>query len=119
RTDTVAVYAFDTLSLGTRWEINAGLRLDRYETTFGSRVACGGRGAPACGALPTGTVVPGVDAEASDTLFNWKAGVLYKPAPNGSVYANFAVSLQPPGGASLELSESASNANNPALEPQE
>ncbi len=119
RTDTVAAYAFDTLTLDPRWELNVGVRVDRYETDFSSRVVCGGRGAPPCGSLPPGSVVPGVDAEASDTLFNWKAGVLYKPADNGSVYANYAVAKQPPGGANLELSNSASNANNPALEPQE
>jgi catecholate siderophore receptor len=119
RTDTVAVYAFDTITLDPRWELNAGVRVDRYETEFSNSVACGGRGAPPCGPLPPGSVVPGVDAEASDTLFNWKAGVLYKPAENGSVYANYAVAKQPPGGANLELSNSASNPNNPALEPQE
>jgi catecholate siderophore receptor len=119
RTDTVAVYAFDTVTFNPRWELNAGVRVDRYETEFSNTVVCGGRGAPPCGDLPSGSVVPGVDAEASDTLFNWKAGALYKPAENGSVYANYAVARQPPGGANLELSNSASNANNPALEPQE
>src|SRR5690606_6158814 len=58
------------------------------------------------------------DAEVSDTLFNWKLGALYKPTGNGSVYANYAISQQPPGGASLELSDRDNNADNPAFDPQ-
>lgn len=118
RTDTAAAYAFDTLKVGERWQFNAGARVDRYTTDFSSLVVCGGRN-PACGSLPAGSVVPGVDARDSDTLVSWKAGALYKPAENGSVYANYAISQQPPGGGSLELSARANSADNPAFEPQE
>ncbi len=119
QTDTAAVYAFDTLTLNEHWEINGGVRFDHYKTDFSSLVPCGGRGGPACGDLPAGTIMPGVDDSTSDNLFNWKLGVLYKPAPNGSIYANYATSQQPPGGSSLELSASANNANNPVFDPQE
>ncbi len=118
RTDTAAAYAFDTLKVGERWQFNAGARVDRYTTDFSSLVVCGGRN-PACGSLPAGSVVPGVDARVSDTLVSWKAGALYKPAENGSIYANYAISQQPPGGGSLELSSAANNANNPVFDPQE
>jgi catecholate siderophore receptor len=118
RTDTVAVYAFDTVKFGERWQVNGGVRFDRYATDFNSKVACGTRGAPACGDVPPGTIVPGVDANVSGTLSNWKLGVLYKPAANGSIYANYAISQQPPGGSSLELSGNANNANNPIFDPQ-
>ena len=118
RTDTIAAYAFDTIKFGERWQVNGGVRFDHYDTDFSSMVACGGRGGPACGDLPAGTIVPGVDANASDTLFNWKLGALYKPAENGSLYANYAISQQPPGGSSLELSSGANNANNPVFDPQ-
>src|SRR3546814_5877606 len=40
------------------------------------------------------------------------------PAENGSIYANYAVAQQPPGGASLELSSRENNANNPIFDPQ-
>jgi catecholate siderophore receptor len=119
RTDTVAAYAFDTMKVGERWQFNVGARVDRYTTDFSNTVVCGGRNAPACGSLPAGTAVPGVDAHDSDTLVSWKAGALYKPAENGSIYANYAISQQPPGGGSLELSASANNANNPVFDPQE
>src|SRR5690606_2367021 len=104
RTDTAAAYLFDTVTLDPRWQLNGGVRIDRYTTEFQSMVVCGGRRGPSCGALPAGSVVPGVDAEDSGTLLGWKAGVLYKPAQNGSLYANYAISEQPPGGGSLELS---------------
>ncbi|KRG67998.1 catecholate siderophore receptor Fiu [Pseudoxanthomonas dokdonensis] len=119
QTDTASIYAFDTMKFNEFFELNAGLRLERYETEYRSTVACGGRGAPTCGTLPAGTIVPGVDADDSDTLFNWKVGALFKPSRDVSVYANYAISLQPPGGSSLELSSSANNANNPNFDPQE
>jgi catecholate siderophore receptor len=119
RTDTTAAYLFDTMKLGDRWQFNGGLRVDRYTTDFSSLVVCGGRRAPACGDLPAGTVVPGVDAEDADTLVSWKLGALYKPAANGSIYANYAISQQPPGGGSLELSGRENSADNPAFDPQE
>src|SRR5690606_30315742 len=103
---------------GERWQVNGGVRFDHYDTDFSSMVACGGRRGPDCGTLPPGSIVQGVDANASDTLFNWKLGALYKPADNGSIYANYAVAQQPPGGSSLELSSSANSANNPVFDPQ-
>ena len=117
-TDTAAVYAFDTLKFNPQWQLNGGIRVDHYRTEFSNLVPCGGRRGPDCGALPEGAIVQGVDAETSDTLFNWKLGALYKPADNGSVYVNYAISQQPPGGGSLELSDRENNANNPLFDPQ-
>ncbi len=116
RTDTVAAYLFDTLKLNEQWQLNAGLRIDRYDTDFNARVACS-VALKNCAGQPVGTVVPYV-ANASDTLVNWKLGVLFKPTANGSVYANYAISQQPPGGAALELSGNPNNANNPIYDPQ-
>lgn len=119
RTDTAAAYLFDTLPMGERWQLNGGLRVDRYRTRFSNLVACGGRRTPACGPLPAGTPVPDVDADVSGTLFSWKLGALYKPSANGSVYANYAIAQQPPGGGSLELSSRENSADNPAFDPQD
>ena len=118
KTNTVAAYVFDTLKFGERWQVNAGVRLDHYKTDFDSTVVCGGRGAPACGSLPTGTVVPGVNADKSGNLPNYKVGVLYKPTANGSLYANFAQSQEPPGGSALTLSSSANSADNAMMDPE-
>jgi catecholate siderophore receptor len=118
KTNTVAAYFFDTLKFGEHWQVNAGVRLDHYTTDFDSTVVCGARGAPVCGSLPTGSIVPGVNASKSGNLPNYKLGVLYKPAANGSIYANFAMSQQPPGGNSLALSTAVNSADNPAFDPQ-
>lgn len=119
RSDTIAVYGFNTLTLNEFWQLNAGVRLDNYETDFDSIVVCGTRGAPVCGDLPPGTLITGVDDRIQDNLFSWKLGALYKPAENGSFYVNYEISQQPPGGGSLELSGSLNNLNNPIYDPQE
>jgi catecholate siderophore receptor len=114
----VAAYLFDTLKFNEQWQVNAGVRLDHYTTDFNSLVVCGARNGPACGALPAGSLLPGVDASKSGNLPNYKLGVLYKPAANGSIYANFAVSQEPPGGNTLTFSAAANSADNPNLDPQ-
>lgn len=118
KTNTAAAYLFDTLKFNEQWQINAGVRLDRYTTDFNSLVVCGARNGPACGTLPAGSVVTGVNGRKSGNLPNYKFGVLYKPAANGSIYANFAVSQEPPGGNTLTLSASANSADNPNFDPQ-
>jgi catecholate siderophore receptor len=118
QTNTAAAYFFDTFKFGEQWQVNAGVRFDHYNTDFNSLVVCGSRGGPVCGALRAGTVVPGVDAKAGGNLVNYKVGVLYKPAANGSIYVNFAQSQQPPGGNTLTLSSSTNSADQPNLDPQ-
>ncbi|HEX7349367.1 MAG TPA: catecholate siderophore receptor Fiu, partial [Rhodanobacteraceae bacterium] len=117
-TDTAAAYLFDTLKFGAHWLVTAGARIDHYTTDFASVVACGGRATPACGALAKGSPVPGVDARKGGNLYGYKLGVVYKPVARGSVYANFAVAAEPPGGNTLALSSSANSADNPLFAPQ-
>lgn len=58
------------------------------------------------------------DLKIKNTLLNWKLGTVYKINPDVSLYANVALSQQPPGGANFELSSATNNANNPNLDPQ-
>lgn len=102
-TDTYSLYAFDTLKVGEQWQFNGGLRYDHYKTSYQTYDAAGATTA---------------DLDKSGGLFNWKLGALYKPAPNGSIYANYAISQQPPGGSNFTLSAAANNANNPDMSPQ-
>ncbi|GGI55077.1 catecholate siderophore receptor Fiu [Oxalicibacterium solurbis] len=118
-TDTIAAYVFDTLKFNDQWQANLGLRIDHYKTRYNAVAACGGRG-PACGSNPTGTLMSSADhLKASDNVVSWKTGLLYKPAPNGSIYVNYAVSKQPPGGSNFQLSTSDNSANNANMDPQE
>lgn len=104
-TKTAAIYAFDTLDLTDQWQVNAGLRYERYKTATDIRAAASAGGA----------VTHAGDA---DNLLSWKTGVLFKPATNGSVYASYATSYTPPGSANFTLSATANNQNNSALDPQ-
>ena len=112
-TTTFSAYAFDTLKFGDDFLVTAGVRADRYKTDFNSLTCTTATST----AVPCTTAV-GVDADISDTLFSWKLGAVYKAADTISLYANYAISQQPPGGSSLELSASANNANNPSFDPQ-
>lgn len=121
-TDTVALYAFDTLKLNEQWQANLGLRWDHYKTKYNQMAACttAATSTAPCGSNAVGTIVPSTadGLEKSGSLLSWKVGLLYKPAPNGSIYANYALSQQPPGGSNFTLSAATNNANNPNMDPQ-
>jgi catecholate siderophore receptor len=120
-TFTAGAYVFDTINLTERWELTAGVRFDNYDTQFDSVALATAASNPT---LPVGTPVP-TELAASDTLFAYKVGALFKPMPNGSVYISYATSQQPPGGTNFTLNagvpnDSGSvNINTPNLDPQE
>lgn len=123
QTDTFGIYAFDTLTLTERIEINGGLRLDNYHTKYDSATACGGSGRGAIACPPgqsTGSPVTTVDTAKSGNLVNWKAGALYRLTEQGNVYVNYAISQQPPGGSSFATAASGSDnsANRTDFKPQ-
>ena len=112
--NTQSLYVFDTLHLGDKWIINAGVRADHFDIGYNAIALSTATTHPA---LPVGTLVP-VGLDVTDTLVNGKVSALYKPTPESSVYALVATSKQPPG-TNLVLSTSASNASNPRFEPQD
>ncbi len=83
--DTVAVYAYDTMEINRQWQLTGGLRVERYEVRLASKNAAGGPQGPMDG------------YERSETTVGGKLGLVYKPVPNGSVYASYGVSGVPPG----------------------
>lgn len=97
--DTYAVYLFDTVKIGEDWQLNGGMRFDRYhakyKTTDGS-----------------------LDAKTRKNLFAWQLGALYQINPLGNIYASYSVGEQPPGSDSLVLSAKEKDADNPAYKPQ-
>jgi catecholate siderophore receptor len=114
-TQTVGAYVFDTVSFNDQWQATAGFRVDSFETDFDSAVLSTAASHPT---LPVGTLVP-VQLDVQDTLFSYKAGLVYKPVENGSIYLSHAISQQPPGGSNFTLSTAANNVNNPNLDPTE
>lgn len=126
KTDTSAFYVFDTIKFGEHFLLTAGIRADHYTTDYNATAVCNtpgttggsGRSIVYCGTSPIGTIVNSADLEDSDTLLNYKLGVVYKPSDAVSLYANAALSQQPPGGANFALSTSANSADNVNNDPQ-
>ncbi|ABQ70370.1 TonB-dependent siderophore receptor [Rhizorhabdus wittichii RW1] len=78
--NTKAVYAFDSITLTEQLILNLGARYDRFRTTS---------------TLPlTGGTRPVV--RRVDNIFNWQAGLIFKPTPNTSLYASYATAATPP-----------------------
>ncbi len=83
RTDTVGLYALDSIELGERFIVNLGLRYDDYSVE--------GRNASGTLAAPVYTPVGG-----DWTFLNYQVGLVYKPTASSSVYASWATSATPP-----------------------
>ncbi len=121
KTNTLAFYAFDTAKFfDGLLLVTGGIRLDHYKTTYVNTAICNngtGRGAVPCGTAPVGSIVTTADLKAKDTLFNWKLGAVLKPVEPLSLYVNYALSQQPPGGEAFTLA-TGNSANNPDFAPQ-
>jgi len=79
---TVSVYGFDSISLTPALLLNLGARYDR----FTSRLTPGqGYAAMASYSLSR-----------TDDLFNWQAGLVYKPTEWSGLYASYATAATPP-----------------------
>jgi catecholate siderophore receptor len=121
KTTTESLYVFDTLKFTENFLVTAGLRADHYKTEYSATSVCGGsgRGAVACPpGVPAGSIVSTADLDDSDTLVNWKLGAVYKVGDTVSLYANYALSQQPPGGSNFQLSSAEGNANGVNADPQ-
>ena len=104
RTGTTAAYGFDTISLGKRWQLSGGARLEHYGTEFHTVDATG---------------VPATNAHAAGNLLSGKAGVLFKINQSGNAYFSFGSTATPPGSTNFTLSAQSNNQNNPAVKPQQ
>ncbi|HYI10785.1 MAG TPA: TonB-dependent siderophore receptor [Thermoanaerobaculia bacterium] len=106
RLSLAGLYAFDTLQLGARWEVTAGLRWDAVDVDYElTNVATNVR----------------TQLGRDDRMLSWSSGVVFKPRPNSSVYASYATSFNPSveaaaGGAGL--SDVPTSANNVNLAPE-
>jgi catecholate siderophore receptor len=107
RLDMAGAYLFDTVSVGARWQITGGARVDVVDVDY--RLTT----------LATGDVSR---IDASDAMLSWRGGVVFKPRPTGSLYAGYGTSFNPSVDAAstgAALSTSPNAANNPNLEPEE
>ena len=82
RTDTRALYAFDTIEFNPQWLLNLGARWDEFRTALDTRA----------------TATTAAARARVDTSFDtYQAGLVYKPSANGSIYVSYATSATPPG----------------------
>jgi len=79
---TVAVYGFDSITLLPQLILNVGVRYDRFKSTV----------TPGQAAAATSTF----QLSKTNNLFNWQAGLVFKPTHNTSLYASYATAATPP-----------------------
>lgn len=113
-----SVYLFDNARLNKQWSINAGLRYDNYRAS--SRTSA--YPAISAAASPTGAAIRAVtasDLHNRSSFLNYQAGVVFKPAANGSIYVNVSTSSDPAGlNANEGASDGSISAANQSLAPE-
>jgi catecholate siderophore receptor len=70
-----AVYLFDTAKFGKQWEFNGGLRFDRFDAD--------------------GITTTGLPVSRVDRMLSVRAGAVFKPLPQGTIYASYGTALNP------------------------
>ncbi|GAA0327963.1 TonB-dependent siderophore receptor [Sphingomonas oligophenolica] len=79
--DTQAAYAFDSITLTPSLILNLGLRYDRFHQVVTPPFVAGGTS---------------IQLSRTDSLFNWQAGLVFKPTKETSLYASYATAATPP-----------------------
>ena len=73
--NSLAFYTFDTAKFGEKFELNGGLRYDYFD-------------------VEGSTTTPSTIAKI-DRMVSWRAGAIYKPKQNASIYVGYGTSLNP------------------------
>jgi catecholate siderophore receptor len=102
--NSFGMYVVDTVELGRKWNLVGGLRWDRFDTDYNSLTY----------AYNPNTVTP-VQFDRLDEKPSYRAAVVFKPKPYGSVYFSYGTSFNP---SAESLSLSASTANLPPEDNQ-
>ncbi|HZX78527.1 TonB-dependent siderophore receptor [Lysobacter sp.] len=88
--DNQAIYVFDTLTFSERWMLNLGAR---YEHNKGDTVAYTFN--TTAGSPQLGQVTGRTAFQNDDDLFSYRAGLIFKPVENASLYLSYANSKTP------------------------
>jgi catecholate siderophore receptor len=76
RANDVSPYILDSVALGPHWDVDLGLRWDRFKTTFSEAFS-------------------GTSFERTDTFWSPRLGVVFKPDENTSYYLSYGTSYNP------------------------
>lgn len=96
---SIAGYAVDTLKLNPQWDLIGGVRVEQFDGHFEN-------------------VTGAINVGRTDVLTSYRTGVVYKPAPNGSIYVSYGNSYNP-SAESLTLSTAGTAANSASVGPEE
>ncbi len=77
--DSLGGSLFDTVKLSEKWIFSVGVRVDAFDITYTSKTAAGAI----------------TQLSHSDLAPTWRAGLVYKPVPNGSIYFGYGTSFNP------------------------
>jgi catecholate siderophore receptor len=107
--DSLAMFAFDTLKLNEQWQLSAGLRWERFDVDYTAVAA------------PVAPATQGLSShfKRSDDMLSWRAGVVYKPSENGTLYFAAGTSFNPSADGGQGLVLGGSGVNSALLEPEE
>jgi catecholate siderophore receptor len=102
RAATVAGYAFDTVKLSQKWQVDLGARWDRVDVEY------------------TSVATNGVATEFArvDRAFSGRSGVVFKPTYRSTIYGAYSTAFTPAYDGAHGLTLAASGINNQALPPE-
>lgn len=90
KSDSLAVYAINTVKINDQWEMTGGARWDRFHTDYKQEAA------------------KPLDFEQTDSFTSLRGALVYKPIEEGSIYVGYGTSFNP-SAESLSLSASTEN----------
>jgi catecholate siderophore receptor len=98
--DNAAVYAFDNLKFTGRWSLNVGARLERNEASATNYIVKTYTAPTVANPDPDNSDIGRISgasapAKNADNLFSYRAGLVYKPVDNASVYVAYSNSKTP------------------------
>jgi len=95
-TDTVGVYALDSITLTPNLILNLGVRWDRYTVNGANLTGTQANGVWTLNAQNATTPGIVVLPERQWEFVNYQVGLVYKPTANSSVYVSYATASTPP-----------------------
>lgn len=106
---SAAVYALDTVQLSRHWQIVAGLRWDRFDSSYVSTDFA-----------PTAAPIGRLAVDRVDTEASYRAALVYKPTTAATIYLSHGTSFNPSAeGLSLIASGRTLNQGNAFLAPEQ
>jgi catecholate siderophore receptor len=102
RSHSAAVYAFDTVALTSKLQVDLGARWDRIDVDYATVSAAG----------------VAATFGRTDSALSGRTGLVFKPAARGTIYGAFSTSFNPSYDGSFGLTLAATGANSAALPPE-